>query len=419
MHYPAAINSGRGITLQESRKTINEAQLLARREQIATEAADIDRLIGQAVATKSYGQLADLEGRVDRLAEQREEQDAAEARFKAAAQHPLNPFGAASAADEQGVPVDTKAMRTGRGVSPLMFSEASLKGLHAAAASKQSLSVKAFSTVDSLLPAQLAPAVLGQVHENRLLDRLPATPISAPSYEFIRHNSSTGSPGVTAEGGLKPDVVLNTTAVIVSAAKLAATFGLSHETLMDWSSFTTYAQTEMIRQVCDLENSQLLNGSGTGGNMLGLNLTTGALTHALTTETGLDAIELAITQLRTGSSLAEANLLVLNPSTWSALRRSKDSQGRYLVNPDPTAADGQRIWDVDVLVTTTQAAGAGLLLDTNKFGKVLVREGITVATGTTNDDFSRNITRFVVETRLALAVERPTAVLTITNLPTA
>jgi HK97 family phage major capsid protein len=397
---------------------VNSAQLAARRSQIETESADIDRLISQAVATKSYGQLADLEGRVDRLAEQREEQDLAEARHKSAAQHPLNPFGAASAADDhQGATVDAKAMKTGRGVSPLMFSEASLKSLHAAAASRQSVAVKAFATVDGLLPPQLSPSVLGPIHENRLLDHLPATPITAPSFEFIKHSSNTGAPAVTAEGAVKPDVVLNTTSVIVSAVKLAATFGISHETLQDWSDFQSYAQTEMLRQITDLENAQLLNGSGSGGNMLGLNLTSGALTHTIASETALDAVEMAIAQLRVGSSLAEANLLVLHPSTWSALRRSKDTQGRYLVNPDPTAADGQRLWNVPVLVTTTQAAGAGLLLDTTKFGQVLVREGITVKTGLNNDDFARNITRFVIETRLALAVERPTSVLTIAGLP--
>jgi len=37
--------------------------------------------------------------------------------------------------------------------------------------------------------------------------------------------------------------------------------------------------------------------------------------------------------------------------------------------------------------------------------------------GTTSDDFTRNITRFVLEERLVLAVERPAAVLAISNLP--
>jgi HK97 family phage major capsid protein len=377
--------------------------------------------LAQAVSQKSYGQLADLEDRINRLAEQRQDQDRAEASAKAVAAHPLTGFGfGGSAADEhQGVTLDTKAaMKLGRGVSPLAFSDESLKGLHQAAVSKQNFSTKAFSTVDSLLPAQLSTAVLGLQHENRLLDRLPATAITAPSWEYIKHTSNTGAPSVVAEGGLKPDITLNTSVVVATAVKLAATFGLSHESMQDWADFTSYAVAEITRTVIDLENAQLLNGSGTSGNILGLNLTSGALTHAISTETGLDAIEMSIAALRVGSSLAEANLLVLHPATWSALRRSKDTQGRYLVNPDPTAADGQRIWNLDVLITTTQTAGAGLLLDTNKFGKVLVREGISVQTGYSNDDFSRNVTRFVVEERLALAVERPTAVLTITGLPT-
>jgi HK97 family phage major capsid protein len=392
--------------------TITEAQLAAKRAQLAT---DLDA-IGTEVAQKGY--RPELAARVDELQAQRAELDQAEASHKAAARHPLAQFGASAADEYQGVTVDTKAMKTGRGVSPLAFSEESLKGLHAAASTRQSLTVKAFANVAGLLPAQLAPGVLGPIHENRLLDRLPATPISAPSYEYIRHSSSTGTPGVTAEGAAKPEVTLNTSSQIATVVKLAAHFGISHEALSDFPTFLSYAHTEMTRQIQDVENSELLNGSGTGGHLQGLMLTTGALTHTVTSETALDAIEMSIAQLRVGSSLAEANLLVLHPSTWSALRRSKDTQGRYLVNPDPTAADGQRIWDVDVLVTTVQAAGAGLLLDTNKFGRILVREGITVATGTNTDDFSKNIQRWVIEERLALAVERPTALLTIAGLPT-
>jgi HK97 family phage major capsid protein len=393
---------------------MNESQLRARKSAIDAEATAIDAELSQAVATKSFKNLPAIEARIDQLAADRSELEQLENVAKSVRNHPLG-MGMASAAGH-GV-VEAKAVQTGRAVSPLVFSENALKGLHQAAVSKQSYTTKAFASVDGLLPAQLDGAVLGIQHENRLLDRLPSIGIAAPSYEYIRHTGSTGTPGVVAEGGLKPDVVLETDSVIATVVKLAATFGLSRESLLDWSNFTSYAQIEMVRQVCDLENAELLNGTGLTGNILGLNLTVGALTHAVTTETGLDAIEIGIAALRTGSSLAVANLLVLHPNTWSALRRTKDSQGRYLVNPDPTAADGQRIWDVDVLVTTTQAAGAGLLLDTTKFGRVLVREGINVATGTTNDDFSRNITRFVIEERLALAVERPTALLTISNLP--
>jgi hypothetical protein len=71
-----------------------------------------------------------------------------------------------------------------------------------------------------------------------------------------------------------------------------------------------------------------------------------------------------------------------------------------------------------VLVTTQLAAGAGVLLDTRKFGRVLVREPLNLRVGYANDDFTKNIVRTVGEERLALSVERPAAVLSVTGLPT-
>jgi hypothetical protein len=66
--------------------------------------------------------------------------------------------------------VHTKAVGSD---SPPAFDDESLRAMHAAVVSRQSLQVKAFASPDSLLPAQLAPQVLGPVHEGRLLERLP------------------------------------------------------------------------------------------------------------------------------------------------------------------------------------------------------------------------------------------------------
>jgi hypothetical protein len=59
-----------------------------------------------------------------------------------------------------------------------------------------------------------------------------------------------------------------------------------------------------------------------------------------------------------------------------------------------------------------------LLLDTEKFGFVAMRQNYTLQTGYTNDVFQRNINRWAMECRLNLAVERPSSVLNITGLPT-
>lgn len=110
---------------------------------------------------------------------------------------------------------------------------------------------------------------------------------------------------------------------------------------------------------------------------------------------------------------------MLHPTTWSAIRRSKDLYGRYLVQADPTQDQAESVWGVPVLTTTQQELGVGLMLDTSKFGRVFVREGLSLKTGYANDDFTRNLWRFVAEERLVLAVERPSAVLELTGPPTA
>jgi HK97 family phage major capsid protein len=217
------------------------------------------------------------------------------------------------------------------------------------------------------------------------------------------------------------------TSLTLTAIKLAAHVGISYESLSDFPAFLGYAETELTRQLQDVENTELISGSGTSGHMTGFLTTSGILTHDASADTGtgvtvIDSIIKSIAQLRVGAALADADLLCLHPNTWSAIRRLKDTTGRFLFiasDSDPTTAQANSILGVPVLTTTSIAAGTGLMLDTQKFGNVLVREGITIHTGQNTDDFTKNISRFVLEERLVLAVERPAAVLALSNLPTA
>jgi hypothetical protein len=59
-----------------------------------------------------------------------------------------------------------------------------------------------------------------------------------------------------AEGGTKPDITLNLVAQTVGMVKLAATFGLSYETVADYQQILGYCQGEVTRQIThDLENA--------------------------------------------------------------------------------------------------------------------------------------------------------------------
>jgi HK97 family phage major capsid protein len=406
---------------------LNTATREFRRKQLDVEAAEIDGLINTAIETKSYDGLDDIQRRLDELAEEKELLDRHESARKSIASDPRYAAIAASGGDIADQPVKAKEVKRqlGREACPLAFTEESLKRVHEAMQNGQNIrikafdpadvSTKAFSTVDPLLPAELFPSIIGKIHEHRLLDRLPVTPMTAPQLTFLVHQSNTGGPpAITAEGATKPDVTLNFVANTITAQKIACTFGLSWETTMDFPQIMGYAQGEVMKQLIDAENSALLNGTS---GIVGFTQTAGILTLAYTTGAYLDTFSQGIENLRTGSSLAEADIIVMHPGTFGAVKRQKDSQNRYLLQPDPQRDNINNIWGVPVLQTTAATAGTALLIDSTKFGFVALRNNIELFSGFTNDDFQRNINRWALEERLNVAIERPSSVLNITGLP--
>ena len=218
-----------------------------------------------------------------------------------------------------------------------------------------------------------------------------------------------------------PELQFVTDQLTLLAIKLAAHNALSWEVISDWPSFQSYCGTELYRQIIDAENEQILSGDGTAGSMVGFFATSGVLTEDATSvapDTAIDHLEKAIAKLRTGPALAEADSLVLHPSTWSAIRRTKDAYERYLVSADPTRDEADQIWGRGLVLSTTACPAAkGLLLDSSKFGFIAVREALSMRIGFANDDLTRNLLRTVAEERLVLCVTRPAAALDISNLP--
>ncbi|KZS61224.1 phage major capsid protein [Mycobacterium pseudokansasii] len=324
-----------------------------------------------------------------------------------------------------GVTAGAGVVADGR-VPPITFDEDQMRKAWSALRQHQPYRVeqRAFSTVDPLLPPYLSPTIVGPVHERRLLARLPIAPTDSPFVEYIRHYATTGTGfGPTAEGAVKPELGFTTDKVLLPMLKLAAHVGTSWESLADWGSWQAYTTGELVRQIYDAENDQLLNGSGEDGNITGFTSVSGILTHVAglgsTPILPLDDLELAIAQMRVGAALAEPDLAVFHPQTWSAIRRQKDLQNRYLTAPDPTVGEANSVWGLPVLTTTAFPAGDGLLIDRSRFGRIYYREGLSLLMGYSGNDFTSNIVRFVAEERLNLAVERPSAILHITGLPEA
>jgi HK97 family phage major capsid protein len=319
-------------------------------------------------------------------------------------------------------------------LAPMGVGVEELRKLQSAALRGESCRIesRAFSTADPLLPAQLWSVPIAAVHEARLLDRLPGVTMTAPSIEFVRHVSTTGSAGVVAEGQAKPELVWNVDALTATAVKIAGHVGLTWEILNDWEAFSAYSGTELYLRLIDAENAELIQGGWVGGSpptsgMVGFLATSGVLSYDASSDTGgsgaasltaLDAIEKAMRNMRTGPALATPNLMVFHPNTFSAIRRVKDGFGHFLVAPDPTQTQTNELWGIECVQTTQMPSGYGLLLDREKFGYIAVREPLSMRVGYSGNDLVNNVLRTVAEERLALCITRPPAVMVISNLPT-
>lgn len=118
----------------------------------------------------------------------------------------------------------------------------------------------------------------------------------------------------------------------------------SRQMLTDFESLAGSLPQELYKAVVNAENDELLNGSGTSPHQLGLFNQTGTLTRTFTSggsDTQIDVLVEAANDIRVGSSYADADLIILNPSDWLTIRRLKTTFNSYILDPtDPNTLGG-------------------------------------------------------------------------------
>ena len=206
-------------------------------------------------------------------------------------------------------------------VAPLGFGAEELRSAHARLGRGETVVLETragFTSADSLIPPQLFPIPTFPRHENRLLDRLPGFALDVPSLEYVQVSSVTGSAAIVGEGQPKPEVTMPSAPLICTAKKLAVHCGISWESWADYEAFTQAVQTELMKQIIDLENHELVYGDPVTG-LNGMTTAAGILTLAATGGTAIppnnwDDLAAAIAKLRTGSALASPDLLCVHPT---------------------------------------------------------------------------------------------------------
>ena len=274
-----------------------------------------------------------------------------------------------------------------------------------------SLTTDAAGSAGALIPTDRRGLQV-ELPQRRLTIRsllLPGT-TNGNQIEYEREKLFTNSAAPVAEGALKPQSELQFEDATANVRTIAHWMRTSVQVLADAPALQSIIDQRLRYGLGYAEEQQLLNGSGTGQNLLGL--VTAATAYAapgsLTATSQVDIIRLMILQ----AALAEypPNGIVLNPIDWAAIEMAKDGQGRYLIgNPQGTVSP--TLWGLPVVATQAMGVDKALVGAFNLAAQIFDRQDATVDVSTEDqDNFVKNKVTIRAEERLALAIYRPQAI---------
>lgn len=255
------------------------------------------------------------------------------------------------------------------------------------------------------------PGVLA-LPQRRMTVRDLITPgnMDGNALEYVKETGFTNNAGTVAEGAKKPESSIKFDLVSTTAKVIAHYMKASRQILSDASQLASLIDGRLRYGLAFKEEQQLLNGDGTGQNLLGIIPQATAFAAPFDpagTETNIDNIRLAFLQ----AELAEfpSSGVVMNPIDWTRIELLKDTTGRYIIG-NPQGIIGASLWNRPVVTTQAIAVDKFLAGAFNLGAQLYDRWQARVEVATENeDDFTRNLVTILAEERLALAVYRPEA----------
>ncbi|KEC83291.1 MULTISPECIES: phage major capsid protein [unclassified Acinetobacter] len=275
-----------------------------------------------------------------------------------------------------------------------------------------SLTTDAAGSAGDLVQTTRLPGIIAQPDRKLTIrDLLMQGRMDGNALEYVRETGFTNNAGMVAETTKKPQSDIKFDLVSTTAKVIAHYMKASRQILDDASQLQSYIDGRLRYGLAFKEEQQILNGDGTGQNLLGIIPQATAYVRPTgvtpSSETIIDTLRYAMLQ----AVLAEypASGHVLNPIDWASIETLKDSTGQYIIG-NPQGAASPTLWRLPVVETQAITAGkfltGGFSMGAQIFDRWLSR--VEVATEN-EDDFIKNLVTILAEERLALAVYRPEA----------
>ncbi len=270
----------------------------------------------------------------------------------------------------------------------------------------------AVSTDPSLPDASRYTAPIGVISQLRrkltLLDLIPTSTMEGLAFSYAKESGSFTTAAETAERAVKPQGDDPLVAGEVRAKTIAHWNKVARQQLADTPALAVTLQSRLLYGVLRRLEDEIVAGSGTAENLLGIVNTTGIASVPYAAGTPL--ADLALTgQTDVLLSDAQPNAVVLHPSDWASMLTAKASgSGEYLSDSGPFGMNPDLLWGLAVIASKVMPVGQALIGDFTQGCTLYVREAPNVRISDSDqDDFIRNVCTVLAEGRFGLAIWRP------------
>ena len=320
------------------------------------------------------------------------------------ARNPGNPDDAAKSIGQQFVESDGF-----KGFEAAGFSKGARAGDMQIKATLTSATTDAAGSLGDAVNQTRLPGILPMPQRRMTVrDLLSQGRMDGSTLEYVKETGFTNSAAPVAEGAAKPESDLKFDLMTTSAKVIAHWMKASRQILSDVSQLQSTIDQRLLYGLAYREEAQILNGDGSGQNLLGIipQATAYAAPITISGATSIDMMRLAMLQ----AALAEypATGHVMNPIDWAFIETLKDSEGRYIIG-NPQGSIQPTLWGLPVVETQAVSVDKFLTGAFKLGAQVFDRWDARVETGYVNDDFTKNLVTILAEERLALAVYRPEA----------
>lgn len=232
-----------------------------------------------------------------------------------------------------------------------------------------------------------------------LMDLITMATTDSSSVDYVQQTARTDAAAATAYGTLLPEHHLTLINVNVVVSRIGTWTPATEAQLADQGQLQDVINNDLLGDFARALENQIVNGSTTPWN--GILNASGINTQARGTDTWLDAIHKAMTQIRI--AFGEPNAVALHPTDLQSVTLQKDGQGNYLFR----IGEATNIWGLQTVQTPVFSQGTGLVGDW-RYATLWTRQGVSVqASNEYSDYFLRGQIAVKVEGRAAFATKRP------------